>query len=445
MVDLTNVTGGAVIAASMAIGAADAGGVDSPLVVPVQQQPERVQLYDLPTVVLPNFFDPPEETFRNPSRRVINLYEYDSVGNLEERRPVTHGEREYDPVVQMVDTSGFGFCTATASTIEGFEQKSEGTIFTTAAHCLEITDKDHNVIGHRRPEDIFLYGSYLDENGAVKIFTMRADSIWQNPLYQENIDADNEFWEEHHYPHDLIFEGDTALIFSKQLLPYEVTPAVVLPIDFHDAAFIRNTLHNSKQAGEDIYVTVAGHSADYPYLTTHERALTSSVDYDGLTTQADIVPGASGGPVFISSREGDPIIASDNGEPYLLAVNSTLTKGTEFARHSYFNEQVLHTVPFLRENGTPANQFCYQNVEITATSLNILVGAGVSFQTLATYDGEENSRLPMGSSVMLHDTTRNELGQEWGLITTDTGRVGYISMNSDYVNVKPKQCFDFKF
>jgi hypothetical protein len=102
-------------------------------------------------------------------------------------------------------------------------------------------------------------------------------------------------------------------------------------------------------------------------------------------------------------------------------------------------------VPFLDPEGTPEGEICTQPAEITATELNIRVGAGVSFQTLAVREGMESSRLPMGSRVTLHDTTRNELGEEWGLVTTAEGRTGYISMNRDYVDVQPEQCMTLKF
>ncbi len=442
MSNFTNIVGGTVLAASVATGVQAEQPISADL---VQTQPERVQLYDLPTVVLHNFFEPPEETFRNPAGRGVSIVPYDSVGPVDERQPVTHGNRAYDPVVQMTDVAGNAFCTATASNIEGFEASFEGTIFTTAAHCMQIYDENRNPIGWRQPEDILLQGSYIDEQGMIQTYFMRGDADWVNPLYQENIDADAEFFVQNGYSQDRILEADTALIFSRQVLPNEVTPAITVPVDFEAATQIRDQLYSAQMDGENLYVTVAGHSSDRPYLTVHEEARAVYGDYDGLNAASDIVPGASGGPMFLSIAEGEPIALSENGEPIQLGVNSTIIDGTDLSRHSYFNSNTLYTVPFLDPEGTPDGEICTQSAEITATELNIRVGAGVSYQTLAVAEGMENSRLPMGSSVILHDTTRNELGQEWGLVTTADDRTGYISMNSDYVHVQPEECFTLKF
>ncbi|HPD83246.1 MAG: SH3 domain-containing protein [Alphaproteobacteria bacterium] len=432
---MTNILGGAAItvASSAAVEA------QNNITTPVQQgsQLERVQLYDLPNVVLPNFFAPPEDIYRNPGNRTARSAPYDSVGPVDERRAVTLGEREYDSVVQM--ETPFGLCTATISNIGGFESREQGTIITTAAHCLDITDSNHNIIGQVEPEDITFKGSYLDNSGRLQEFTLRGDEAWQNPLYKENIAADQELLRETGYT-DVILEGDTAVVFSKDVLPDGVKPARILTADFETATQLRDSVWEAHDNGIEVPVTVVGHSADKPYLTTHENAKVTFGDYDGINTESDIVPGASGGPVFVSKGENQPIALTENGEPMVLAVNSTVTDKTDFSRHAYFDENALQTVPFLKPEGTSSDEICVQTGEVTASSLNIRVGPGIEFQKLAREPGQDDSALPMGSKVSIYGETRNELGQEWGLVATSEGRTGYVSMNSDYINRGPEVC-----
>ena len=232
---------------------------------------------------------------------------------------------------------------------------------------------------------------------------------------------------------------------------------VFYPVDHEDIANLRDGFFDASREGAQVHATVAGHSGDKAYLTSHEGANIVYGDSDGFITDADIAPGDSGGPVFLSDPEnGNPVVTTEAGEPVILGVNSTIEDRNRFeqierpdgtmvdaaeqARHSYIVEDTLSTVPFLRPDGTPSDEICFQQGTITASELNIRVGPDVSEVPLAPLPGQDTSRLPQGSTVTVHDTTRNELGQQWALVSGPDGRTGYVSNNPEYIDVGPRVC-----
>lgn len=370
------------------------------------------------------------DSYRNPGERVANSKaEHDSLGPQDERRPVRHGESIYNAVLQMeINKGSYGtfYCTATMSKLEGFELRLPGTVITTSAHCFDIQDpKTEAVIGRvTNPEAVTFRGSYLDINGDIQKFSMQADSIWINPLYSENNDE------------------DTAVVYTSSMTPAQIKPAYVLVPDYLKSTTLNEAFKREIAAGNAPLVTVAGHSGDKPYLTTHEGATVREVDTDTDTigSVSDFASGGSGGPVFVFQSKAQPIEVNVDGQPIMIAINKAVYNGKEYGKHSHFDDIVLSSVPFLKSAGTPSDTKCLQMVEIKATSLNMRVGPSTSFNTLAAKDGEETSGIPQNELAVLHGTTKNELGEEWGFVTAKNGRSGYISLNPDYVNVYPKGC-----
>lgn len=395
----------------------------------------RVQLNDLPPNPLLNFFGNHEDLPRNPGPRYgvpqvdKDGKPADTIGKVDERIMVRHAMRDYDPVLQMIDSSGHSFCTATIVDIDGYTVKDQGLVLATAGHCVtELDLVKGKYLGFKNPQEIYLKGSYL-ESGRYEEFSLPANQIWVNPLFMENNLVNKDY--------DL--EGDTALIYSKFPTPEEVIPAVVYPFAMTESMDILSSLDEIYYRGNLPIVTVGGHSSDKPYLTTHERAEIVWGDYDGLGSLADIVPGASGGPVFMASIEY-PVVKDSEGRPILLAVNSTLDlndEGGETARHSFFSQGTMNMVPFLIPTAHSQNEKCLQ---VIADHLNIRVGPGVDYQPLAVMEGQTSSMLSKDSLLTVHDMAKNHLGQTWALVTTSEGRTGYVSANSDYVKTADTLC-----
>lgn len=428
-------------------GASDAQDLQSGIVTRVNGVEGRSQLYDLPDVVLPNFYSDPEDAFRNPGNRTAITQAHDSIGEVDGRRPVTLGMHQYNPVLQMMDSNGRSFCTATIATIEGFETREQGTIITTAAHCLEVRDPNTGEhIRFRQPEEIAFAGSYLDEERHIQTFKMNADEIWVNPLYLENENADIVYKDKHGYFLDNIVEADTALVFTPQITPQEVIPVKVLPSNYRTSLEISEKISDAQDQGAKIMFAVAGHSSDKPYLTVDEHSLALYGDYDGMNTQADIVPGASGGPMFLIDQKTAEIKEdSTTHQPLMFAVNSTVINKTDQARHSYYNIDTLHDVPFLKEEGRESDLYCVQSGEVLVDGLNIRVSPDVDAQLLAPDRYHPQSQLGKGELFNVHGDTINHLGQAWALVTTEFGRTGYISANPKYVSIDQKSCFKLKF
>ena len=228
--------GGATIAVSTAVGGGSLQAQEDPREIfsqdlgdgiPVQSQlVQRIEENPLPALD-PNIFNPDSGTrLRAPVYQQGHPTPYDSIGPVDSRLMPDHANRVYDPVVQMVDENGFNFCTATISNIHGFELTEPGTLFTTAAHCMEIRNPmTGETLGYRDPSNVSFHGSYLDENGNIDTFEIQGEQSWINPLYDQHRPA--ELAAGRGYDNDA--ESDTALIFSREVTPDGVTPARVLP------------------------------------------------------------------------------------------------------------------------------------------------------------------------------------------------------------------------
>ncbi len=416
-------------------------GNDMPGPKVINGVPGRIQANPLPDFFLPNFMDL-ENTYRNPAYRQAVPQPYDSIGGVDTRIAITLGMREYNPVLQMADSHGRGFCTATITDIEGFHARGPGTIIVTAAHCFDIKDKDGNVIGQRSPEDVFFKGSYIDNQGAYEEISFRGDSVWINPLYEENVRADIAYFMEHGQPNDLISEADNAVIFSKQLTPQEITPAFAVTTSMKTSLELRDKIAEAKTQGINIGLTVVGHSGDKPYLTADPAAIIVNGDFDGINTTADIVPGASGGPVFFN-KDGE-IKKDEQGHPILVGINSTVSLGTDFARHSYLNSDALQMVPFLAPDGVENDEYCGQSGEVLVSDLNIRVEPDAGYQKLAPDEQFSSVPLQKGTLLDVHAMTQNSLGETWALVTSEFGRTGYVIADKGYIELEPKTCVHLK-
>lgn len=370
------------------------------------------------------------ERVRNPGERAASALSelFNSLGTQDDRRPVRHGEHVYDAVLQMeIDQGVYGtsYCTATIAEFEGFELRLPGTAIATAAHCFDIKNRQTKAIIGRvtDPAAITFTGSYMDGNGEIHTFSMQAESIWVNPLYYENGDE------------------DTAIVYTSALTPAEILPAYVLVPDYLESAALAQEFTRAIADGNTPRITVAGHSGDRDYLTTHEgaRVRVEDTDTDTIGSDADFVSGSSGGPVFSYVSVSEPVELRPNGQPVMIAVNQAVYSGAEYGNHSHYDDIVLNSVPFLKPAGTPSDQRCIQIAEIAASSLYMRVGPSTQFNRLSNGDNGGFFAIPAGEIPVLHGTTRNELGEEWGFVSYED-RSGYISLNDDYANVYPPSC-----
>ncbi len=381
--------------------------------------------------------------YRNPGDRPVRFFapvnglEVSSIGIRDEREPASYDVHEYDAVLQMILPNG-GHCTATISTVDGFTTRGPagGTIISTAAHCLvERNPETEAFIRYVTPEEIRFVGSYMDEQGQVQQFELSADEAWINPLYQENrliMSAATYQGASRVSPY-----ADTALFYSSANAPEHIRPAHILPVGY--SVSVRSIMG---AVGGSAYVTAAGHSGDIPYLTAHVNAVVPAERPGVLVSQADILMGASGGPVFASTGVRDaPFLHDSEGRPYLVAVNTTIYLGREYATHASFDPAILRTVPFLRPNEGGAEGDCQQYGEVLATNMNIRHQPDVDLGLpLVPDDGREVSTLPRSTLFNVLAMVNNDGGQQWALVRTEYGDVGYISANPDYVNISPRHC-----
>lgn len=405
----------------------------------------RTQLYNLPDAVLPNLYIAPEDTPRNPGNRVGQTTKFDSIGTVDQRQMVTHGMTDYNPVLQLENLTTHGTCTATIVTIDGFEAKREGDVVVTAAHCVEIKNPStEEFVRFALPSEIALTGSYL-LNGQVQNFTMNADSVWVNPLYLENKNADIAYFNEKHFSHDVIAEADTAILFVNHPAPPEVVPARMYTFDYAKSLEVSEDIQEAVSNNVQILLAAAGHSGREPYLTVDKHALATYGDYDGMNTLADLAQGASGGPLFLLDKDsGDLLKDKKTNQPTMIAVNSTVIAGTDQARHSYLNTDTLYDVPFLKPEGQEDDLFCTQSGEVLVDALNLRVSPDATAQTIAPDENIPQSQLSKGDRFDVIGESRSAYGQAWVLATTDSGRTAYISANPDYVRIEPKTCISFK-
>jgi len=368
-----------------------------------------------------------EDTPRNPTNRTVCEGRgckpiYHSFGERDEREIVTHGERQYDAVVQMVNENGHVFCTATMAISEDFVLRQEGTLSPTAAHCLLILDKDQNIIGERKPENIFLHGSYINAQGEIENFHMQADETWINPLV---------------YHGD--WQDDTGFVFSRQLPPEDVILPVLVSIDFAESNQMQQEIEGFDD-DEAFRVTSVGYAGDKSPLTAHKCAKIVSGKLDGMRGLNDIGSGSSGGSNYTNYPDCSPVL-DENFRHEIIAVNSTVQHNSEHAGISYFNKLAMNSVPFLRPVNDPEGYVCEQQAQVVVTNkLNMRIFPGVSHPTLSVEEGKTTSALSHGDFVTVWGETASQDGKSWVLVSTEEGRMGYIRNHSNYIHTDSKHC-----
>lgn len=351
-----------------------------------------------------------------------------NLGFEDSRRPVLVSEHEYDAVVSVSDAGNEEFCTATVVEIEGFSLTRPGSLIATAAHCVEDAD----------PNGLTMRGNYLDENGIPRSYTMQSDEIWTHPFYEDynkgltdgTVDS----------------RADFALIYSEDTLPPDVKPAELDTLDVEGTKRKIEALAEEKLNAEGAATepaaeaseyeipeyTVAGFSGDKAGLWTHENSSLAGYQDGVLMTDADTAQRASGGPMFEAGENGEPMAFNENGQPIVSAVNSAGDRvsednlNPEYVYGTALDENVLPTVPFIRENGEDMTR-PVQTATVTAESgLNIRYGPAEDHNKLVT-DENGPSGVPWGEKVTVHNSGENHLSKEWALVTGPDGRTGYVS------------------
>ena len=345
-------------------------------------------------------------------------YVKDSVGWFDMRRPVCLDEKVYDAVLQ-VDLEGERLCTIQAVDIEGFALKPPyQTAFALSAHCVEKTDKDDNFVRNYHLDEIEISGSYLADDGKEVNYNITADALWKNYLYSTDK-----------------ISGDKAFIFSKTALPSNVQPFKLLT-------------KNDVDLVKDDMVSVAGYSGDYPFLTSDDCSLIKNVRHAEVKTTADMVVGASGGPVLLSAMNAYNecvYTRADNGAAITVGVNRGILSGTNIAFHLSYTKSELNTILYLRPVQQVDDGRCVQAAKIIQSSFAYTLPNEHSVRLFSKEYHWRPVQIKTGQDVTYFGSEKDSLGRNWAFIkfkdNEQIERHGYMLKNR--MLKQQEICFNF--
>ena len=220
----------------------------------------------------PLSLDPNAETsfFKNPrSNYTPNPNVNVSISGGEDNRVPIRVDEGYDSVVdlriQNADGS-VGYCTGAIQNIEGYTH--DGTIVTTAAHCI----RDDTI-------SITAYGDYETQEGYYDRFQLQDGEAYVHPdfastnprAFTEGVADDA--------------TTDAAVIHFDQLPPDGVIPSTFLPIDI--AEFNENMADLGSDGVRGMTVNATGFSADQVGLTVDPGCSIYQGDSQELITTCD--------------------------------------------------------------------------------------------------------------------------------------------------------------
>jgi len=386
-----------------------------------------------------------DQIVKNPQGQISPEDVESNLGTKDSRVLITESMEIFESVLSLNEN-----CTATIVQIEGYAVENGGTIAVTAAHCVDEYAGD----------ELTLYGSFVNDDGAVERFTRQYSQVWVHPFPGDfNLAFD---------PGTVNSSADVAFIYFDEQTPPLVTPAEFVPIDVDgvviDLAQAIETeaelgnltveeLINKYEQGfirdyEDLVVPSEGFSGDQVGLTADPRAMILGMNgSQTITTDADYAQGASGGPNYLGVTADDGVVEiqrNAEGQPRIFAVNSagqgasSENPNPDEAYVTALKPEFLNTVPFLNpvyDDGA----VCETQTGIinNPNGANIRYGDGEIFQTLIP-DRNGPSALPWGVEVDIHSVTENYLGEQWALVTGPNGRTGYV--NSDLINANEQRC-----
>lgn len=306
---------------------------------------------------------PPEDIVKDPLGGAVIPQSASSVGENDDRDPAYLHQTVFNPVGEL----SVG-CTATYVEIEDHQALNNGRLFVTAAHCLR---------GGVMP---VVHGNYTVEvNGQMeeRSYTAEATEVWEHPFYQtfkDEVGANDR----QYTPYDIaMFRVDFDAI------PIEVDAANLHVIDFSNLN--ESDLH-------DMEVSSMGYSADREGLTYHQNCSITDSSFRDFQTDCDISGGASGGNVTLPF---DP----DGGEPLtIMAINGGTHNGTENARHSFFEANMLNMIPFVVPVEDDIPMVCAQ-VTTNSGNLNRRFEPNTEGRPLSSQEREHFGALPRHSLV----------------------------------------------
>jgi hypothetical protein len=355
--------------------------VDVPLELPILKVDPNAET---------SFFKNPDSDYKvNPSVNVTIVGEDDRV-------PV-HVDEGYDSVVRLriMDEKGqVGLCTGTIQNIEGYTH--EGTIVTTAAHCIL-----------ENATSIAAYGDYKTSEGYYEKFQLYNGEAYVHPNFAaNNPDASR-----------IINDAttDAAVIHFDEPIPDGVEPSTFVPLDISEFNSAMADLGNYNGI-RGMTVNATGFSGDLIGLSVDEACSIYSGNNQSLLTTCDGAQGSSGGPNFLTDQDGG-LILDENGQPMSVAVNSNSGVGvgggkTAISSDFFDAVEVLEKV-----------EICTPEGRVVAESgLNRREGPGTDYYEMLPDEDGTPSALPYGSEVGI-------VGEEgdWSMVIGEDGRMGFSS------------------
>ncbi|NQZ13697.1 MAG: hypothetical protein HRT94_02570 [Alphaproteobacteria bacterium] len=330
-----------------------------------QEDVEVEELDDLILAALEEAHEAPVDIIKDPIAGAVVPQSSSSVGENDDRDPAYVHQTIFNPVAELA--SG---CTTTFVQIDGHQIINNDHIFVTAAHCIDDSGAP------------FIVGNYsVEVNGRIeeRSYEAVATEVWMHPFYEHFRDEIGAS-ERTYTPYDV-----AILRVDRDAIPADVEPANLQAVDF-------STVMDTLLPG--MTVSSLGYSADRQGLTYHQNCSLTDRSFRDFGTNCDIAGGASGGNLALPfDPDGDERLT-------ILAINGGTYRGTENARHSFFEANMITMVPFLVpiEGGEPEQ--CAQ-VTTETSNLNRRFEPNLDGMPLSSQEREHFGALPRHSLVQV--------------------------------------------
>jgi len=225
-----------------------------------------------------------------------------------------------DPSIEAFDavgviSNGRGLCTGTKIDWNDFSPVDGGNVILTAMHCLPSNPNG----------PITFSGTFTNASGQEEAYNVRVTEVWEHPFYSDYRDIAN-------VDRKIYTPYDVALLYIPAGTNLDDVPAA----NFHPYNFSQNHIQNG--VGSDLSAIGSPREHGRPYWDPECRI--RGIEYQDITSDCDIIEGDSGGPVTALFNQ-----SYDTLDVYF--VNGGVTKGTDFALHSYLDERFMNTVEFV--------------------------------------------------------------------------------------------------
>lgn len=325
----------------------------------------------------------PMPIIKAPTNRAIMPQTSTSVGAEDQRVDAYVQQSIFDPVGLLNNE-----CTETYVTIPNYQVIGNDALIVTAAHCLE-EEPDHMAI-----QGDFYVASDGHSFGHTESYQAIAQEVWVHPFY-DSYRAINGYGERDYSPYDI------ALIRVRhEDIPADVTPAILHPIDFSRL---------DRMLVEGLSVTSVGYSADRYGLTYHPDCQIVDYSFADFKTDCDIAGGASGGNFVL------PFNPDVDEQLQILGINGGTQTGTEYARHSFLEGNMLSTIPFVVPIEENHEVFCAR-VDLTSGNLHRRFAPSIEGARLSVQEQEHFGALPNGTLVQVFGSITTPENGSWDFI-----------------------------